>query len=196
METSAASPKAIKRQALRERRRALSSAAQRSARDALPEILSKNMELGDFATVAGYLAGDGEIDPELLLSRFRAAGAAILLPRTGPDGSMVLAPEGALARTGPAGISEPTAAEIDPVAVRQPAILLVPSVALTPAGGRLGRGGGFYDRILPGLRAAGWRICGLCHDADLINDVPLEAHDQPVDWCLTEQRLLRSRASQ
>ena len=129
MESSAATPKAIKRRALRERRRGVPSAAQLSARDALPEILSKNIRLEDFATVAGYLAGDGEIDPELLLSRFRAAGADILLPRTGPDGSMVLAPEGTLAATGPAGIPEPTAAEIDPVAARQPAILLVPSVA-------------------------------------------------------------------
>ncbi len=195
MNSSAATPKAIKRRVLRERRRALGSAAQLSARDALAEILSKNVRLEDFATVAGYLAGDGEINPEILLARFRAAGADILLPRTGPGGSLVLAPEGTLAATGPAGIPEPTAAEIDPVAIRQPAILLVPSVALTPEGGRLGRGGGFYDRILPRLRAAGWRICGLCHDADLTDDLPLETHDQPMDWCLTEKRLLQIRAS-
>ena len=147
--------------------------------------------MDEYRTVAGYIASDGEIDPAALLGRFRAIGSQILLPRTGPDSSLELAPEGALEPSGPAGILEPTGPGIQPTHVSMPALLLVPSVGLTLQGGRLGRGGGFYDRFLPGLRAAGWTICGLCHDADLLPELPLEEHDQSVAWCLTEKRLLR-----
>ena len=191
MQSSAGSPKAIKRNALRQRRRGLSPAEHDTASLLAAETLSKNINLEEFRTVAGYIASDGEIDPAPLLGRFRAIGAQILLPRTGPDNSLELAPEGTLEPTGPAGILEPTGPGIQPTHVSMPALLLVPSVGLTSQGGRLGRGGGFYDRFLPGLRAADWTICGLCHDADLLPELPLEEHDQSVTWCLTEKRLVR-----
>jgi 5-formyltetrahydrofolate cyclo-ligase len=192
MESSAASQKAIKRRIVRERRRNLSADAQAVARLALIEIIKKNINLGDYRTIAGYLAQDGEIDPSAALTLFREAGAQILLPRTGPDRSLVFAPEGRLEPTGPAGIEEPTGAAVQLADVKTPAILLVPSVALSPTGGRLGRGGGFYDRALPALYAAGWQICGLCHDEDFRDDLRLESHDQPVNWCLTEKRLVKT----
>lgn len=58
-------------------------------------------------------------------------------------------------------------------------LLLVPGVAFTPDGHRLGRGRGFYDRFLahPALRAASF---GVCFSEQVVPELPVEAHDRPV----------------
>ena len=161
-----------------------------AASTVLPGFLSETLAKSHFRTVAGYLATDGEINPAELLTQFRQAGATILLPRTGPQQSLYFAPEGDLADTGLAGIPEPQSPAIELASGQPPVLMLVPSVALDRRGGRLGRGGGYYDRILPQARELGWTLCGLCYAADLQESLPLESHDISVDWCLTEQGLL------
>ncbi len=71
-----------------------------------------------------------------------------------------------------------------------PSLLLVPLLAVDPRGFRLGYGGGFYDRTLTGLRAAGAAVTavGICFDAQCIASVPANANDQPLDWLVTECR--------
>ncbi len=64
-------------------------------------------------------------------------------------------------------------------------VLLVPGVAFSRDGGRLGRGGGFYDRLLAEPRLRAWKI-GVCFDAQLVAEVPSEAHDRKVDAVVTE----------
>ena len=56
--------------------------------------------------------------------------------------------------------------------------MLVPGTAFDVRGGRLGQGGGYYDRFLPRTRA--YRI-GVCHDFSLLERLPLQAHDQNMD---------------
>ncbi|MBS0219238.1 MAG: 5-formyltetrahydrofolate cyclo-ligase [Proteobacteria bacterium] len=71
----------------------------------------------------------------------------------------------------------------------EPEALLVPLLACSEEGWRLGYGGGFYDRTLAALRAAG-RITavGVAFDAQLVPDVPYGPQDQRLDWLLTDQR--------
>jgi len=59
-------------------------------------------------------------------------------------------------------------------------LVLVPGVAFTRGGVRMGRGGGYYDRFLaqPNLRA---RKLGVCFMKQLVETLPVESHDQPVD---------------
>lgn len=70
--------------------------------------------------------------------------------------------------------------------------VVVPGLAFDERGGRLGRGGGFYDRLLgdSGLRAV--RI-GVCLEAQVVEAVPEGAHDARVDLIVTEQRVVRAR---
>ena len=58
-------------------------------------------------------------------------------------------------------------------------LLLVPGMAFTRDGHRLGRGGGYYDRLLaePTLRAA---LFGVCFAEQIVPQVPMEDHDRPV----------------
>lgn len=76
-----------------------------------------------------------------------------------------------------------------PLPLEQLHAVLVPGLAFQRAGGlRLGRGGGFYDRLLAQLPPAVLRI-GLCFHDQLRSDLPRESHDQTVQFILTEQGL-------
>jgi 5-formyltetrahydrofolate cyclo-ligase len=65
--------------------------------------------------------------------------------------------------------------------------VLVPGLAFDERGFRLGRGGGYYDRLIPLLRpdATCWSICLGCQ---LLPELPVEAHDAPVDGISTPER--------
>lgn len=63
------------------------------------------------------------------------------------------------------------------------AVALVPGLAFDAKGGRLGRGGGFYDRFLAGFRG---RKIGVCFACQIVDEVPREPHDAAVDEVLTE----------
>lgn len=68
-----------------------------------------------------------------------------------------------------------------------PSVLLVPLVAFDEEGYRLGYGGGFYDRTLARLRAAGPVLAiGVGYDAQRAGRLPREATDEPLDWIVTE----------
>lgn len=72
-----------------------------------------------------------------------------------------------------------------------PEILIVPLVAFDAKGGRLGYGGGFYDRTLEGLRAKRPTLAiGFAFDAQEAEGLPLEPTDQPLDMVVTESRVL------
>ena len=72
---------------------------------------------------------------------------------------------------------EPDAATID--------LVVVPGVAFTASGHRLGQGGGWYDRFLPGLRPGVMRI-GVCFAECLVDDLPTEAHDVIMDLVISD----------
>ncbi|WP_375280470.1 5-formyltetrahydrofolate cyclo-ligase [Pseudooctadecabacter sp.] len=75
-----------------------------------------------------------------------------------------------------------------------PEILIVPLVAFSRAGGRLGYGGGFYDRTLEGLRALRPTLAiGFAYAAQELPDLPLEPTDQPLDLIVTEEGVIEPR---
>ena len=75
---------------------------------------------------------------------------------------------------GPLGIPQPLASPV--VEAGSVDMAIIPGVAWDREGGRLGRGGGHYDRVLPSLELA-W---GVGFDAQLVDLVPREAHDKRV----------------
>lgn len=75
-----------------------------------------------------------------------------------------------------------------------PEVLIVPLVAFSRAGGRLGYGGGFYDRTLQALRAKKPTLAiGFAYAAQEQNDLPLEPTDQPLDLIVTEQGVIEPK---
>jgi len=64
-------------------------------------------------------------------------------------------------------------------------LILVPGLAFTRDGQRLGRGGGYYDRYLAALPSVAMKL-GVCFQFQLVDSLPLEAHDQRVHAVVTE----------
>jgi 5-formyltetrahydrofolate cyclo-ligase len=91
--------------------------------------------------------------------------------------------------TGKFGVREP-AASCAEIPLDQFDLVLVPGLAFDLSGNRLGRGQGFYDRILSG--ASGVK-CGVAHDFQLLENLPAEPHDAKVDFILTPSRGVRRK---
>ena len=70
-------------------------------------------------------------------------------------------------------------------------MIVVPGVAFDARGGRLGYGGGFYDRFLASAGEGAIRI-GICFEVQVVDEVPMAGHDLRVDAVVTEQRVLRA----
>jgi len=141
---------------------------------------------GDGTIFSGYAAFGDELDPAPLIAALRARGAIIALPvveRKGAPLVFRIWDESTRMAPGPFGIAEPTA---DSPAVR-PDILLVPLLLADLRGYRLGYGGGFYDRTIAALRAAGG-VCtiGLAYEAQVVSHLDAESWDEKLDHLVTE----------
>ncbi|MEO0670101.1 MAG: 5-formyltetrahydrofolate cyclo-ligase [Pseudomonadota bacterium] len=138
--------------------------------------------------LAGYMPIRTEIDPLPAMAEAAAhgpvavpviegAGLPLRFSRWVPDGPL---------RDGPFGAQVP---EVDDFL--EPEIVIVPLVAFTATGGRLGYGGGFYDRTLEGLRACRATLAiGFAYAAQQLDAVPLEATDQRLDMIITERGVI------
>ena len=133
------------------------------------------------ATVAAYVSVNGEPGTGPLLDGLRAAGKRVVLPVTLPDLDLDWA-----VYTGPDdlvparyGLLEPLGERLGVDAVGTADVVLVPALAVSPTGVRLGRGGGCYDRAL-GRVPVGTFTCALLYDEEVGVDVPVEPHDRPV----------------
>lgn len=86
-------------------------------------------------------------------------------------------------RTDRYGVSYPAKGE-----TLTPQVVLVPLLAFTAAGQRLGYGGGYYDRTLSGLRSQGDVFaCGVAYAGQEVADLPTDKHDADLDGILTEK---------
>lgn len=83
-------------------------------------------------------------------------------------------------------IEEPTGN--DTVDARELEMIVVPGVAFDRRGNRLGRGKGFYDRLLAGTNAT---TVGVGYDFQLMDEIPCEEHDVPMDYVITQHTTMR-----
>ncbi len=146
------------RATMRDLRRSLPDHAERSRR--LCRHLIELPALREARTVMTFEPVPGEPD----LAAFVAWCAA--------EGKTVVAPEPSPSAPHPAGH-----ATVD--------VVLVPGVAFTPGGLRLGQGGGWYDRFLA-QRRRGALAVGVCFEPQLVGELPVEAHDVVLDLVVTD----------
>jgi len=72
-------------------------------------------------------------------------------------------------------------------------LFIVPGAVFDQRGYRLGRGLGYYDRCLSRVKGRAV-ICAAAYELQVLDDVPVEAHDVPVDYIVTEQRVIECRS--
>jgi 5-formyltetrahydrofolate cyclo-ligase len=171
--------------------RARLSAADRAARS---RAIANRLDLLDlFAsarTLAAYAPLGAEVDCREAARRALARGGRVLYPRA-IRGERILAfaacAESALV-PGDLGAGEPPAS-CEAVPLDEIDCVLLPGVAFSTDGVRLGRGAGFYDATLARMPRAA-RV-GLAFDLQIVPSLPREAHDALLDALVSEARTLR-----
>jgi 5-formyltetrahydrofolate cyclo-ligase len=144
--------------------------------------------------VSGFMPFADEIDVLPLMARLAREGWRTALPVVVGRGKPLVfrawAPgEPTIAGAWAIPVPPDSAPEVGPD------VLLVPMLAFDGAGFRLGYGGGFYDRTLAALRAVKpVAAVGVGFAGQEVAQVPREAHDEPLDWILTEQGPRRPQA--
>jgi len=136
-------------------------------------------------TVMSYLAFRNEPDLSPLFTRFPQI--RWVLPRIEGHRLVIHPYDPAHLARHPFGMLEPAATlpVVDPTTLD---LVLVPGVAFDRHGGRLGFGGGFYDRFLPTTPAL--RV-GVTYDLCLVDALPCTENDARMDWVVTPTRFLR-----
>ncbi len=195
-ESVAASKQQLRRR-LRARRRALSPLARARAARALCAVVARRPEFRRAQRLAFYLPADGEIDPLPLARLARRLGKQLQLPVLRPGGRLgfVHWRPGAVMRRNRFGIAEPVGARVLPARLD---LVLLPLVAFDATGGRLGMGGGFYDRTFAWMTKAGSArrrplLVGLAHSFQRVERLPREAWDVPLAAVATERGWLAVR---
>ena len=151
-------------------------------------LLARQRVWREARAVLFYAPLPHEIDLLPLLDQALAEGKTIVLPRYVPESRDYAACQVEnFARDcapGSFGVREP-AARCPLFPLNRLDLALVPGVGFDAAGHRLGRGGGFYDRLL--ARVAGTR-CGVAFDEQMAEEIPVEPHDMALHGILTPTR--------
>ena len=151
------------------------------------------MGLAEFegaSCVACYLALPSEVQTDLIMEACWSAGKTVCVPVFRPETkgyAMSVLERGAARVEGRLGIAEPAAPAW--VADDQPDFAVVPGVAFDAGGGRLGHGGGYYDRLLVQYGAAA-RV-GLAFEIQVLAHVPTDEKDVPMQMIVTGERIIR-----
>jgi 5-formyltetrahydrofolate cyclo-ligase len=150
----------------------------------LPVISRLKPLLAEVQTIMAYYSLPDEVNTHGLIDDLVAEGKTVLLPKvTGPD-TMELRrytgrddlQEGAYHILEPMGELFTDFSSID--------LILVPGLAFDAAGHRLGRGRGYYDRLLSSLftiHSSLFSSIGVCFDFQKVDEVPVDAHDIAMD---------------
>jgi len=148
------------------------------------ELLAAHAAALPGRTLTGFVGTGGEVPTLPLLDALVVEGRRVLLPVTLEDMTLDWADYTGPGDLAPArlGLLEPTGPRLGPAAIADAEAILVPALAVDRAGRRLGQGGGCYDRALP--HATG-RVIAVVADDEVLDAVPTEPHDLPVDAVLT-----------
>ena len=157
-----------------------------AAAQAIAEHLLAEPAVRRAATVAAYASVGREPGTSWLLEQLSAAGKRVIVPVLLPDLELDWATYEGPASLAPAGrgLLEPVGLRLGVDAVATADVVVVPGLAASSEGHRLGRGGGSYDRVLARV-PVGMFTCVLLYDGELGLDVPVEPHDRTVTAAVT-----------
>ena len=184
----------IRRRAI-ERRKAVGPSERAAWTEAITSRLESLPAWRDAAVVHTDVGAlDGEVETREIVRRALAAGRIVACPRVRWEPPRL---ESWAIRSlddlveGSRGLWEPDPDRARPIADPTLDLVVVPGLAFDRHGGRIGFGAGLYDRFLTGLDAA---TVGLAFSLQIVERLPVEPHDVPVDWVVTEGETIACRA--
>lgn len=160
------------------------------------QLLLNTSEFAAARVVMLYLSMPQELDTATLALRCWQEGKTVVVPKVSWDQRRMLPVEissltSDITTTGP-GVREPL--EGNPIPLDLIDLVIVPGLGFSRDGYRIGRGMGFYDRFLSQADFHGLAV-GLCFDEQLVDALPIQAHDVPLSFLITDQTIHRFPAS-
>lgn len=180
------------RKLLRQRIEAMSDELRHQKSVSACSLLLSSAEFQAARTVMLFLSMPLEVETSPIALRCWQQGKVVAVPKVSWDQRRMLPVEinsltRGLTTTGP-GVLEPIAG--NPVPVNLIDMVIVPGIAFTTQGHRIGRGMGFYDRFLAQPQFMGMS-CGLAFEEQLLEDLPVLDHDMPLGMLVTDREIRR-----
>ena len=169
------------RRQIRAQKRAMTEEQIVSASEKLGQLFCACDAYREARTIYGYLPYNQEVRTVPMLEQAIADGKKVAVPKCyGDQMRFIYMDDLSKVEKGYAGIPEPVADE--PVADDPTALVLMPGLAFTEKGDRMGYGGGFYDKFL--AAEPDHPTVALCYSFQMVEELPTEEYDIPVDLVL------------
>jgi 5-formyltetrahydrofolate cyclo-ligase len=170
---------------LRERRRTRTSTRRAADSTALTANLERLVSDLGARKLAAYLSLPDEPDTRPFLRWAAGQGLDVLLPISREDGLLDWAPyDGADEDEDVLGMPTPTSELLAPSAINDVDLILVPAASVDRGGMRMGWGRGYFDKTLGSMEGCP-PVYAVIFDDELVDEVPRERHDMPVDGVVT-----------
>lgn len=144
------------------------------------KLLMELCEAVDAKTVGVYLSFGLEPATDLFIVRAKTVGLVLAAPRTGPESSMEFGLLEGPTASSALGFLQPVG---DVIEHNEFDLIIAPALSVDESGTRLGRGGGFFDRYLEDFRGP---VVAVVYSNEFVSELPVEAHDRPVSFVVTE----------
>ncbi len=179
--------RAVRRAAI-ERRDLLSEDERSTKSERIVERVLALPEVGAAGTVMAFWSFGSEVQTSALIEQLHGSGTRVVLPRIaeGELEAVAYAPGDPVTATS-FGAMEPAGADVVPA--EDVDVVIVPGVAFDRRGGRVGYGGGFYDRLFS--RAPAVPAVAVAFAVQLVDEVPQGRSDSRVDVIVTEDEVIR-----
>lgn len=174
------------RRLIRQRKRTLSDAYKASAASRCFARLEGCQEFADARRVLVYASLPDEISTTAFIGRW-CKDKEILLPRVNGNDLDILPYHAEATATGAFGITEPTGNNLQ--RIEDVDLVIVPGMAFDRNGNRLGRGRGYYDRLLHSARCP---LIGVAYAVQIVDEVPAEPHDVKIPTVVTDEEIIRT----
>jgi 5-formyltetrahydrofolate cyclo-ligase len=147
------------------------------------KLLMELCSLVGARTIGVYLSFGSEPATDLFILKAKTAGLVLAAPRTGPESSMEFGLLEGPTASSALGFLQPVGDVVEPQEID---LIIAPALSVDESGTRLGRGGGFFDRYLEDFQGP---VAAVVYDNEFVSAVPVEPHDRPVSFVVTEARI-------
>lgn len=177
--------KASLRRQMRQAKAALTPEQKCAESDAVWQHVEATPAFAEAQHILLYHSLPDELSTHLVIDRWVELGKTIYLPVVIGDDLVVRRYTREAMQQGEFNIMEPTGSDVDTDVLQ---LIIVPGVAFDAAGNRLGRGKGYYDRLLSRTKAT---CIGVCYNCQLQPAIPAEAHDKIMHYIITPEGIVK-----
>ena len=163
--------------------RSLRQSVEQDKRDLTKQLLNLVARIKP-TRVATYLSFGVEPGTSQFITELLKQHLVVLVPKVNQDALTWFEFDGTSTTTSALGMTEPDSKALKESHLAETDLLIIPALAVDRLGNRLGRGKGYFDRVLSS--SGGRYVVAICYESEFLPELPVESHDQRVQALVTE----------